>query len=642
MADQCIVCLDNLDVEANPDALTPAQKHLYKELQEEHERLAIHDPDALNELNNSHERTADDGKEHIARIPICGHMLHDACLKEWSEKANSCPICRQTFHVVTVFDKVGGKYLSTRRVEDKKQVPEFDSQAWMAENPEEEQVLGNPCPVCNSADHEEVLLLCDGCDACYHTHCIGLDGVPEGPWFCMECVHAFGPEIMPPATIIGSADNSLGQRYSSRTQASVRRARRRARSDEWQGAWGQITGRIWDALELDLDYQDDEDPVVFEGLRRSQQQRERERREHERWQQRLNIASRLGARDVFVNNMPVILSRPQPQPPRQESREEQIAWSGLEKARDAETSSRKRKSRSATVEPLDEQHHEPERKLKRPRTRRVPAIQNGESSSAAARDSGPPPSRQQPESSSSNAATASRSAEVPPSFLSSLLKEVEMSTPSNEETLRTIFGPIPGVNDVSSPVRSPSPHSPRSITPPRGSSPHMTLSSHIAPIYPPANYSPTRASSSNSASMKSSRSTSPHKQAPRDNRSSPEASDSEPRGRTHRHHRPLELRQPQPRRTQPAFSRSDNLPPTQAALPYELKQNINSIVKTALRPHWRSSKLTAQQYEAINRDISRKIYEEVKDPATVDDDTKQNWQKMASQEVALAVASLKA
>lgn len=110
MADQCIVCLDNLDVETNPDALTPTQKHLYKELQEEHERLAVRDPDALNELNKSHERTADDGKEHIARIPICGHMLHDACLKEWSEKANSCPICRQTFHVVTVFDKIGGKF----------------------------------------------------------------------------------------------------------------------------------------------------------------------------------------------------------------------------------------------------------------------------------------------------------------------------------------------------------------------------------------------------------------------------------------------------------------------------------------------------------------------------------------------------
>jgi hypothetical protein len=36
-------------------------------------------------------------------------MLHDACLREWTDQANSCPICRQIFHSVTVYDKVGGK-----------------------------------------------------------------------------------------------------------------------------------------------------------------------------------------------------------------------------------------------------------------------------------------------------------------------------------------------------------------------------------------------------------------------------------------------------------------------------------------------------------------------------------------------------
>lgn len=218
-----------------------------------------------------------------------------------------------------------------------------------------------------------------------------------------------------------------------------------------------------------------------------------------------------------------------------------------------------------------------------------------------------------------------------------------MSTPSDEETLRHIYGPIPGANDVSSPARSPSPLSQGCITPPpvRSSSPHMTLSSHITPIYPPANFSPTRASSSNSSSIKPSRATSPHKHAHRDNRSSPENSDSEPRGR--QHPRPLELRQPQPRRNRPAvLPRSENVSPTRPTLPLELKQSINSIVKAALRPHWRDRQLTAEQYEKINRDISRLIYEEVKDPSAVTEDTKQSWEKTASQEVARAVASLKA
>lgn len=110
MADQCIVCLENLEVESNPDATTPAQQRLSKELEAEHARLAVTDPDALAELNSKQELPLEGREHHVAQIPICGHMLHDVCLREWSEKANSCPICRQTFHVVTVYDRIGGKF----------------------------------------------------------------------------------------------------------------------------------------------------------------------------------------------------------------------------------------------------------------------------------------------------------------------------------------------------------------------------------------------------------------------------------------------------------------------------------------------------------------------------------------------------
>lgn len=47
--------------------------------------------------------------DNIAAIQVCGHVLHDSCLREWIEKANSCPICRQAFHLVQVYDKIGGK-----------------------------------------------------------------------------------------------------------------------------------------------------------------------------------------------------------------------------------------------------------------------------------------------------------------------------------------------------------------------------------------------------------------------------------------------------------------------------------------------------------------------------------------------------
>lgn len=45
----------------------------------------------------------------IAHLLPCGHNLHNDCLKAWVERANSCPICRQSFNVVEVAGTLGGK-----------------------------------------------------------------------------------------------------------------------------------------------------------------------------------------------------------------------------------------------------------------------------------------------------------------------------------------------------------------------------------------------------------------------------------------------------------------------------------------------------------------------------------------------------
>lgn len=46
------------------------------------------------------------------------------------------------------------------------------------------------CVACGRVDGEDRMLLCDGCDRGYHTHCLvpRLDKVPENEWFCYECV----------------------------------------------------------------------------------------------------------------------------------------------------------------------------------------------------------------------------------------------------------------------------------------------------------------------------------------------------------------------------------------------------------------------------------------------------------------------
>ena len=497
---------------------------------------------------------------------------------------------------------------------------EFDPQAWLDENPEEEEE-STPCPVCSLADHEDVLLLCDGCDTPYHTYCIGLDSVPRGSWFCMECQDLLGEEIENSRPSFPSTNGRNG--FFPRTQASMRRARNRARSDEWQGAWGQVAGAIWDAISLDLDSHDGDD--ALEEYRRSQQLRERERREYQRWQQRLNIASRLGVRDVFARNIQDVVGQqvePQSTPqPTRESREERLAWGALDRAREldvASPSNRKRKSRPVTASPV-EPAPEPERRLKRPRTRRV-AVQGEAGPSKSPSTSSNNPDRQAPGPSAlSPPPNADR-----PSFLSTLLKEVEMSTPSDDENVRNFFGPNPHPVDPSSPVTSTSAsayNSPRalSITPPpnnRSASPVLSLSSFIEPVYPPANYSPTR--------------------------SNGETSDSEGRA----HHNGFgspELRQPRPRRQHSLrLPRSQDTSPTRAPLPLEMKESISNVVRSALKPHWKSSQLTAEQYATINRDVSHKLYEEVTDPATVDDDARRTWEKIASKEVARALAELKA
>eukprot|EP00232_Nephroselmis_pyriformis_P031009 CAMPEP_0182874710 /NCGR_PEP_ID=MMETSP0034_2-20130328/13108_1 /TAXON_ID=156128 /ORGANISM="Nephroselmis pyriformis, Strain CCMP717" /LENGTH=172 /DNA_ID=CAMNT_0025007433 /DNA_START=65 /DNA_END=583 /DNA_ORIENTATION=- len=53
-----------------------------------------------------------------------------------------------------------------------------------------------PCCVCGQDDAEESLLLCGtddadaevpGCNRSHHTHCVGLNEVPEDDWFCVPC-----------------------------------------------------------------------------------------------------------------------------------------------------------------------------------------------------------------------------------------------------------------------------------------------------------------------------------------------------------------------------------------------------------------------------------------------------------------------
>jgi hypothetical protein len=92
MADQCIICLEDLDVSDGivTDDLQDAGGTSTPE------PPTTHPGKSTNQLP-------------IALIKPCSHVLHDECLREWSQKANSCPICRHAFNLVEVLDKVNGE-----------------------------------------------------------------------------------------------------------------------------------------------------------------------------------------------------------------------------------------------------------------------------------------------------------------------------------------------------------------------------------------------------------------------------------------------------------------------------------------------------------------------------------------------------
>ncbi|KAJ6788211.1 hypothetical protein PWT90_02176 [Aphanocladium album] len=632
--DQCIICLDHLPTPASingassDDSVAAALEH----------EAAAQDDSYLN---------------IVAALDGCEHIIHDACIRSWAKKTNTCPICRTPFHSVRVYNGVDGTAVSTYTVQDKKQVAEFDVQQWLGENAEDDEEEANPCPVCGSAEREDILLLCDSCDAAYHTHCIGLDYIPDGDWYCMECAHLF--ELTEESQNGSQAVDSEAPQprprqfrrpvprehrgLHVRTRARLRRARRQARNAEWQDAWGQFSSRFYEMSDLDLDNHDDEDEDLG-GFRRLQQL---ENREIQRLQQRISIANRLGARDAFVSTIPPqITERLQPvatppPPPVQETRDERRAWGALEMAREAEGSpasanARKRKATSLTASPA-EPVPEPERKLKRPRTRRLAThaeASTSASSPAAAGPSNQHQSRPAAATSPVNGSSSRQGGQLQqttnePALVSALLKELEPSAQSEDEN--GIALPTRQMPDASSPVISPSPSnhsSPRamSLTPPplprlngRPTSPTLSLSTHIEPVYAPANYSPNRYSSDHS-----------------DSESRPMRGDI----------RTVEIRQPRPRRPQPTAARTAESSPTRLTMTQEDKKSINEIVKSALRPHWRAQKLTTEQYASINRDISRQLYEEVKNASVLDEATRRRWEKRADQAVAQAMLDLTA
>jgi histone H3/H4 len=74
---------------------------------------------------------------------------------------------------------------------------------------------------------------------------------------------------------------------------------------------------------------------------------------------------------------------------------------------------------------------------------------------------------------------------------------------------------------------------------------------------------------------------------------------------------------------------------------YSAKEEIQRMVKIALKPRYVDKTINKDQYTDINRDISRRMYDLVGDAsALADHNARERWQGMAAEEVRKAVAGL--
>lgn len=501
-----------------------------------------------------------------------------------------------------------------------------------------------PCPVCDEDDNEDVLLLCDGCDVGYHTYCVGLDSVPVGHWFCESCATQRAIEsVCPPTSSTPRSHNTADRR--TRGQRRRLRSRNEATSSNWARVWQSV----WDRLNIDLDFPFDEG-LTASQMRRAQHHDATQRRDFRQWERRFQVAERQGGTNRFRDTASALLDlhavRERPEPPEVESQEEIRAWNAFEKAKDIQTqpSPSKRKRKSATTSPSDAVlPTEPERPLKRPRTRRAQDVAES-SSDASVKPSTSRPSTSRPSTSrpatlrrrSAGSSSPSHRPKTPetnasancigPSFLQSLLKEVEASAAPDETkgqrrpSLPLTSGPLDHSSPrFSSPGASPttSNHpSPRALltTPPpfslaRPGSP-APLTSKVEPIFPAPEFSPSR--------------------SPAHEKNLP-------------HHTKADKRQSRPLHVNLndwSPPRSLDTSPTRANMSLSAKSDVQKMVSAALKPYYKNQEVSKDQYTDINRNISRMLYEKVGDAGIVDAEAREGWEKIAIEEVAKAVQSL--
>ncbi|EWC47025.1 hypothetical protein DRE_03787 [Drechslerella stenobrocha 248] len=541
----------------------------------------------------------------LARLP-CSHVLHNSCLKPWVERANSCPICRKAFNTVELVTSPTGHALSSYCVDDKIQVPDYNDHNMLPSGASDNDSLqpggySPACFICNEPGYSDLLLFCDDCRSPYHTYCLGIEADRQGLWYCPPCV----------------LERPILRSRSERSAASARRGRNRPNYDPWERVWLTVGGR-YESLDASYSASNlDDEPF------------EPSERDMDAWNRRIDVARRQGVAEVLHEAVPRILERlpfAYQEPPMTE--DEKTAWAMLDEAEgtlqsgpgsepiepaddgaeggSGSGSTRKRRlSKLLTSSPQAERRPArddlsvedevtpptspaqpaPERKLKRPRTRRVVPLHPTNIDIPIDPQPRPPsagpvagPAANSPTASTATTGAARDPAPSSPTLLDTLLADIDKPQASTMVGLK-FPRPISSTRPAFLPPSSP-------LTPP--------------------------------VDTPDSSPTSPFQEHPAETITLP-------------HSPPAEPASPPPRQ--------DSASPSGLSLAN--KKEIEKLVRSALAPYYQAGDMSSDEFAEINKSVSRTLYGKISGDGRLREWERGRWQVLAKKEVDRQVDSLK-